>query len=156
MLEVTSQSWNEEGTEDEIGTLEGRERKPEEEDELEGIVEGEPVDDADEALDNGEERENDPVCKPLRVVVFRGGEKRFKRVVTRDDEAGEVGQELTAEVEDDKEEVESDQADDSIRLRDSGLLLEINKSRVPGELSVELADVVLDTFLRGSHLCDRI
>lgn len=37
------------------------EREPQEEDKLEDKVEGEPVDNVDEALNDGEEREDDPV-----------------------------------------------------------------------------------------------
>lgn len=44
-----------------IDLLERRQRQPEEEDKLEGEVEGEPVDDADKALEDGEAREHDPV-----------------------------------------------------------------------------------------------
>lgn len=40
---------------------EGRKREPEEEDELEDEVEGEPVDNLDEALEHSEERENNPI-----------------------------------------------------------------------------------------------
>jgi hypothetical protein len=42
---------------------EGGECQPQEEDELEDKVEGEPVDNADEALNDGEESEDDPVLK---------------------------------------------------------------------------------------------
>jgi len=42
---------------------EGREREPEEEDKLEDVVEGEPVDDLNEALNHSEKREDDPVLQ---------------------------------------------------------------------------------------------
>lgn len=38
-------------------------RQPQEEDKLEDEVEGEPVHDIDEALQDGEEREHDPILK---------------------------------------------------------------------------------------------
>lgn len=40
---------------------EDRQRQPQEEDELEDKVEGEPVDNVDEALEDGEQSEHDPV-----------------------------------------------------------------------------------------------
>lgn len=40
---------------------------PQNEDELEGVVEGEPVNRADSALEHCEEGENDPVCQPLKT-----------------------------------------------------------------------------------------
>lgn len=42
---------------------EGGEREPQKEEKLEDEVEGEPVDDLDEALNHGEERENDPILR---------------------------------------------------------------------------------------------
>lgn len=52
-----------------MGNLpEDGQRQPQEEDKLEDEVEGEPVDNVDEALQNGEEGEDDPV---LRAIVSR-------------------------------------------------------------------------------------
>jgi hypothetical protein len=48
---------------------ESREREPEEEDELEDVVEGEPVDNLDEALEHGEEGENDPILKNALAAI---------------------------------------------------------------------------------------
>lgn len=42
----------EERAENDVGAPEGRQRQPQEEDELEGVVEGEPVDNANQALDD--------------------------------------------------------------------------------------------------------
>lgn len=44
--------------------------QPQQEDELEDEVKGEPVDNAEEALDNGEESENNPVLRE-RLAVTR-------------------------------------------------------------------------------------
>lgn len=68
-MEIAAQSRGQERTEDNVGTPrwwlvcayarvasnnlpEGRQREPQEEDKLEGVVEGEPVDNTDEALDH--------------------------------------------------------------------------------------------------------
>lgn len=73
--------------------------------------------------------------QPLCIILLVVGEERLERVVTGDNEAGKVGQELAAEVEDDKEEVEGADTNDSISLGDTGLLLSVVEERVLGELS---------------------
>lgn len=93
LLEVATEGRDDERTEDELGTTkdmsdykelvpkdksinlpEGREREPQKENKLEGIVEGEPVNNADKALKNGEERENNPVLNAQLAVTW-GREK---------------------------------------------------------------------------------
>lgn len=54
--------------------------------------------------------------KPLSIVLGGRGEQSLHRVVPGNGEAGQVGEELATEVEDDEEEVKDDQADDSIGL----------------------------------------
>lgn len=56
---------------------EGREREPEEEDELEDEVKGEPVDNLNEALDHGKERENDPILEEQLASPIR---RRARRI----------------------------------------------------------------------------
>lgn len=73
-------------------------------------------------------------CQPLRVVLLIRREERAQRVVSGDPKAGNVGQELAAEVEDDKEEVEGDDADDGVGLGDAELLLEVVEGGVLGQL----------------------
>lgn len=144
---------------------ESREREPEEEDELEDVVEGEPVDNLDEALKHGEEGENDPILKnelaatrdqcatgsiqessasrvkeatysqPLSVILLVGSEESGQGVVAGNDETSKVGQELAAQVEDDEEKVESANADGGVGLGDARRLLEVVKGGVLGELS---------------------
>lgn len=88
-LEVFAQRRGEERAEDDIGTTEliscwtalgaerrnlpeHGEREPQEEDKLENKVKGEPVDNVDEALNDGEEREDDPVLsRELADAWFR-------------------------------------------------------------------------------------
>lgn len=113
-------------------------------------------------------------CQPLGIVLLAGGEQGVEGVVAGNDEAGEVGQELTTQVEDDKEEVEGSNADDGVGLGNVGRLLDVVQGGVLGQLSqtsglakvsrtsrrswgrliyltVELADVVLDAIL-GRHI----
>lgn len=54
--------------------------------------------------------------------------------VSGNDEAGEVGQELAAEVEDDEEEVQGGKANDGVDLGYRSLLLKVVESWVLGEL----------------------
>jgi hypothetical protein len=70
----------------------------------------------------------------LRVIVLGRCEQGLQREVARDDKAGEVGQELTAEVEDDEEQVQSTEAQGGVRLGDSSALLEVVKHGVLGQL----------------------
>lgn len=70
----------------------------------------------------------------MGVIVFAGCEESFQRVVARDDEARQVGQELTGKVEDDEEKVESGQTDNGIGLGYTSLLLEVVEGRVLGQL----------------------
>jgi hypothetical protein len=145
--EVTAEHGLEERSEDEVGAAEHGQCEPQEEDELESVVEGEPVDDAEQALKDGEKGKNDPVSEPLSVVGFGSGEQSLHGVVTRNDETSQVGEQLAAEVEDDKEEVKSARANNGVDLRNRGLLLQVVESRVFGELTVELAHILLNTIL---------
>lgn len=141
------EDWLEEGAEDELSTTGLWESKPEGEDKLEGVVEWEPVDGADQALKDGQETEDNPVSQPLSVVNLAGAEERIERVVSWNDEASEVGEDLAAEVEEDQEEVESKDAENSVDLWDGGLLLEVVEDWVLGQLLINLREVVLGTVL---------
>ena len=48
-------------------------REPQEEDELESVVEGEPINDAEQALKDGEKGENDPVlqCVSHAIIISK-------------------------------------------------------------------------------------
>lgn len=70
----------------------------------------------------------------MRIVVLGRREQGLQGEVARDDEAGEVGQELTAEVENDEEQVQRDEAQGGVRLGDGGALLEIVEHGVLGQL----------------------
>lgn len=148
-LEVSAESGSQERSEDNLGATEDGEGEPEKEEELEDIVKGEPVNDVNEALDNSEESENDPVSQPLGVIFLVGREKGPQGVVPRDDEASEVGEELTTEVEDDEEEIEGGEADDGVGLGNASRLLEVIEGGVLGELLIELPQIVLGLILSG-------
>lgn len=83
----------------------------------------------------------------MGIVGLAGGKKRLERVVAGDHETSDVGQKLTAKVENDKEEVKRDETDDGVSLGDGGALLEVVKSGVLGQLewrkfSVKIASEV--------------
>lgn len=153
---MSADGGHQERAEDDLGTTEGGESQPQEEDKLEDKVEREPVDDTDEALDDGEEGENDPVSQPLSIVSCGVSKEGGKRVVAGDDEASEVGEELATEVKDDEEEVEGGDTNGGIGLGNASLLLQVGDGRVLGELSVENAEVVLRSFLGRRHFRDKI
>lgn len=73
-------------------------------------------------------------CQPLGVVNLAGTEQGLKGVIARDDEASQIGQELTTEVEDDKEEIQGTGSENCIDLRNRSLLLDVVKGRIFGEL----------------------
>lgn len=72
--------------------------------------------------------------EPLGIILLGSGKEGIERVVSGEDEASKVGEELAAEVEDDQEEVESNETDDGISLGNAGGLLEVVEGRVLGQL----------------------
>lgn len=72
--------------------------------------------------------------QPLSIINLAGGEEGVKGVVCWDDERSEVGEEGSAEVEEDEEEVESHNTEDRINLWNRGLLLEVVEDWVAREL----------------------
>lgn len=72
--------------------------------------------------------------QPLGVVGRGRGEESVERVVARDDEAGNVGEELATNVEDDEEEVEGGKAKSSVGLGEASLLLKVVENGVLGKL----------------------
>lgn len=111
----------------------------------------EPVDGIHGALEDGQESKDDPVGQPLyksvcalfpycvhdaylSVVDFAGAEERIQRVVARNDETGNVDEELAGNVEEDEEEVQAGETENSIDLGDGGLLLEVVEGGVFGQI----------------------
>lgn len=70
----------------------------------------------------------------LSVICGARREQRLQGVVTGDEEASKVDEELAGNVEKDKEEVDTDQAQDRIDLGDVGLALQVIQDGVLGEL----------------------
>jgi hypothetical protein len=68
------------------------------------------------------------------VIGLSLGEQSLERVVTRDDEASKVDEELASDVEEDEEEVEGTETEDDVDLGDGALLLKVVESRVLGQL----------------------
>lgn len=151
--EVLGEHGGHEGVEDDLSAAEHGQGEPQEEHKLEDEVEGEPVDNVDEALDDSEEGEHDPVGQPLGVIIGVVREERIDGIVAGDDETGEVGEKLSAKVEDDEEEVQGAEADGTVRLGNVGGLFNVVQDGVLGKLAVELTKVVLDTVL-GRHFVD--
>jgi len=134
-----------------LGTASDWEREPEDEDELECVVEGEPVHGTDGALKDGQERKDHPVCEPLRIIDLAHAEQGLERVIPWDQESGEVHKELAANVEEDEEEIARDQPKDSIGLGDRGLLLQVVQDGILGKLLIKVGNMPLGFVLEGRH-----
>lgn len=78
-------------------------------------------------------------CEPLRIIGLAGAEEGLEGVVPWDHEAGEVGQQLAADVEEDQEEVGADEPEEGVRLGDGRLLLQVVEDGVLGQLGTVLA-----------------
>lgn len=70
----------------------------------------------------------------MGVIGLGLGEESLERVVTRDDEASKVDEELASNVEEDEEEVEGTETEDDVDLGDGALLLKVVEGRVLGQL----------------------
>jgi hypothetical protein len=70
----------------------------------------------------------------LSVIRGARSEEGLERVVTGEEETGEVNEELASDVEENEEEVDADQTQDDIDLGDVGLALQVVQNGVLGEL----------------------
>jgi len=130
--EESGEDWLDERAEDDLGTAGHWQRHPENQDKLEDVVEWEPVDGIDHALNYIEEGVDNPVGQPLGVVDLASAEECIEGVVSRKDEPSKVHKKLAANVEEDEEEVEADKAEEGVDLGDASLLLEIVEGRILG------------------------
>ena len=73
-------------------------------------------------------------CEPLGIVALSDAEQSLQRVVSWEQESGDVGKKLTSDVEEDKEEIRCDKAKERVNLGNRSLLLQIVQSRILGEL----------------------
>ena len=72
----------------------------------------------------------------MGVVSLRCAEQSLKGVVSRDDEASSVDQELASDVEEDESEVKSTDTKDEVHLWHRSLLLELVEGRILGQLGI--------------------
>ena len=68
----------------------------------------------------------------LSVIDLAGAEESAQRVVSRDDKASNVDEELASNVEKDEEEVQASKTQDCIHLGHGGRLLEVVEGGVLG------------------------
>jgi len=151
--EEAGEHWLDQRTEDDLSTTSLGESHPEDKDELEGIVEGEPVDCTDSTLENVQECINDPVGQPLGIVGFTSTEQSLQREVPWDQEPGKVHQEIAGDVEEDHEEVDAKQSEESVDFRHRSLFLHVVEHRILGQLLINLVDLVVGAVLER-HVCD--
>jgi len=74
-VEIAGEDGLEEGSEDDLGASGLGKSHPKDKDELEGVVEGEPVNGINCALEESQEGIYDPVSKPLGIIGRLGCEK---------------------------------------------------------------------------------
>jgi len=140
-----------EGAKHDLSTTGLGKRHPEDEDEFEGVVEWEPVNGVDHALKHRQECIYDPVSQPLSIISLASAEQSIEGIVSRNDEASEVDEKFSSNVEEDEEEVETEETEKHVDLGDGRLLLEVVEGRVPAELLINGADVVVGFVLEARH-----
>lgn len=111
--------------ENNLSAVELGKRHPENKDELEDVVEREPVRGVDSALNNGQEGKNHPVSQPLSIISSTRSKQCLKRVITGDQESRKIHQEFSSDIEEDEEKVYSNQAEDGVDLGHGGLAFEV-------------------------------
>lgn len=79
----------------------------------------------------------------LSVISLSSGEKGVKGVVRGENEASKVDEQLTGNVKEDQEGVDTAQTKDNVDLWDRGLALKVVKDRVLGELYTEIDSLAL-------------
>jgi len=129
-VKIASKDRLDQRSEDDLSATGLRKSHPQDEDEFEGVVEGEPVDSIDSAFKDCQEGIGDPVRQPLSIIRGLGAEERLQRVVAWDKEAGEIGKESTSDVEENQKEVDAKKTEEGIDLGNGGLFLEIVEGRV--------------------------
>jgi hypothetical protein len=128
--EVAGEEWVESVAEEDLSTAELWEGEPQDENELEEIVEWKPVGGVQSCFKDTEEGEANPVGQPLGVVGLLGCEESLKRVVGGDNETSEIDKELTSQVKEDQDKVQETDTTNDVDLWNIGLLLEVDESGV--------------------------
>jgi hypothetical protein len=88
----------------------------------------------------------------LSVVNLVTAKQRLKRVVSREDEAGKVDEKFASNVEEDEEEVETDEPEEDVDLGDVGLFLEIIEDRILAKLQTPC----ISSMLVVDAVCDEM
>ena len=70
----------------------------------------------------------------LSVIGFAGAEQSLQRVVARDDEPSHIDEKLAGNVKENEEEVDADEAEESVDFGNGCLLLKVVEHRVLGQL----------------------
>jgi hypothetical protein len=84
----------------------------------------------------------DTYCQPLGVIDLARTEQGVQRVVTGDDKAGDVDEELSGDVEEDQEEVQAGETEDHVDLGDRRLLLKVVEGGVFGQLEHDIVSTL--------------
>jgi len=150
--EVSCENWLEEGAEDDLGAVGEWKSEPEDKDELESVVEWEPIDGVDGTFKDSKESKDNPVCEPLSIVSLVNAEQGFQRVISRNHKSSNIGKELASNVEEDEEEVGCDNTEEDVDLGNIGLLLEVVEDRILGKFLINLGDVALSFVLERRHV----
>ena len=82
------------------------------------------------------------------IVCLAGTEQGVQRVVSRNDKAGEVDEELSSNIEEDEEEVEGEETEENVDFGNAGLLFEVLGHRVLAELLVNGANMMVCFILK--------
>ena len=71
-----------------------------------------------------------PICTYLGIIRLTRAEQSLKRVIGGNDKSSGIHKELAGDVEEDKEKVESAEAENDVDLGDGGLLLKVVEGRI--------------------------
>lgn len=85
----------------------------------------------------------------MSIVGLACTEQRIQGVVSWNKESGEVHKEFTSDVEEDEEEVDRNEAKESVDFGDGGLLLEVVERGISGELQSHESVKVIDRASEG-------
>lgn len=68
--------------------------------------------------------------EPLGIIGLASGKESFEGIISGDNKTSKVGEDLSSEVEEDKEKVDGDYSKNGVNLGDRGLLLEVVENLV--------------------------
>jgi hypothetical protein len=144
LLLCVGHDWAQDVEVENAGTLGSGELEPEDEEGLEGIVEGEIVKDHSqgEGFKEIEEAENNPVGEPLDIVIVTGCLESLEREISWEEPSDEVRGRGSEGVDEDENRSDTDSTPDEEGLGDLSTLLKVVEDRVLGELFVELSVIV--------------